>query len=302
MREALGRVGRVARWVGPPALLLVLMARFDLRGVGRHLATLDLRFVAAFLALSVVFYVLCAWRWTLIAARLGATLPLRRAVLDYYLSTLLNQVLPVGVGGDVVRAARHRRRLDARWGPPVLAIALERLSGVLGLSLVVVVSSLVWLAGGERRFAVALAVVAVAFAITLALLAARPSRFPRLAAILADARRAFVGGGALAAQLVASVGAAAVLLVMFACAARAVGVPLDAPATLRVVPFVLAVTTIPWAFAGWGARELSVAALFGLAGLDPAAGVAASVTFGALSLVAAAPGLVVLWLPQKGPA
>lgn len=304
VRAPLRRLGQVARWVAAPVLLLVALSRVDVRAVGGHLARLDPRFAGAFLAVSVLFYLLCAWRWSFTARRLGVTLPLWRAFLDYYLSTLLNQVLPVGIAGDVVRVTRHRRRLGAGWGPAVKAVMLERLSGVLGLSLIVVVSALAWLARGERRFVVVAAVsgvVPIAIAIAGRLVAARPLRFPRLAALAVDARAALVARGALPVQLATSVAAVALLVVMFGCAGGAVGVRLDAAAALRIGPILLAVTTLPWAFAGWGARELSAAALFGLAGLDPAAGVAVSVTFGALSLAAAIPGIFVLLLPDRSP-
>lgn len=298
----LRRLGQVARWVAAPALLVVACWRVDVRAVGGHLTRLDPRFAVAFLAVSVLFYLLCAWRWSFTARRLGVTLPLGRAFLDYYLSTLLNQVLPVGIAGDVVRATRHRRRLGAGWGPAVKAVTLERLSGLLGLTTIVVVSALAWFARGERRFvlvAAVLGLVAAAVAVAGRLFAARSARFPRLAGLAVDARSALVADGALPIQLAASVAAVVLLLVMFACAGGAVGVPIDVAAALRIGPILLAVTTLPWAFAGWGARELSAAALFGLAGLDPAAGVAVSVAFGVLSLLAATPGLLVLLLPDR---
>jgi glycosyltransferase 2 family protein len=299
--RALQRLGRVARVVAPPVFIALLLWRVDVRSIGAHLARLDLRFVGAFLAVSVLLYAVCAWRWSFTASRLGVGLPLRRAVLDYYLSTLLNQVLPVGVAGDVVRAARHRRRAGAAWGPPVRAVVLERLSGTLALALVVAASAVVWLARGERAFLAVVASVALIVGLTAWVLSGRVRPPSILARLVADARAALVETGALGIQLAASLASVALLLVMFACAAAAVGVSLDAAATFRLVPLVLATTTIPWAFAGWGPRELSAAALFGLDGLEPAAGAAASVAFGLLSLVAATPGLFVLLLPQRDP-
>ena len=93
---------------------------------------------------------LCALRVALALHRRAggraAALSARRR--DYYLSTLLNQLLPLGVAGDVVRALRHRRRLGAQGtlGPPARAVVLERLSGVCGLALFVVASARSWLA------------------------------------------------------------------------------------------------------------------------------------------------------------
>src|SRR5215813_13170862 len=97
----------IGRFVATLACALGILWLVDVRQVGAKLSHLEGRFIAAFLLLSLPLYLLCAWRWHFTAARVGAPLRFRRAWLDYYLSTLLNQVLPIGVAGDVVRAARH---------------------------------------------------------------------------------------------------------------------------------------------------------------------------------------------------
>src|SRR5215813_2988721 len=126
----------IGRWLAMPACALAIVWLVDVRSVGAKLVHLQPRFIAAFLLLSLPLYLLYAWRWHFTAARVGAPLRFRRAYLDYYLSTLLNQVLPVGVAGDVVRAARHRGRLGAEeWGPAARAVILERFSGFAALAL-----------------------------------------------------------------------------------------------------------------------------------------------------------------------
>jgi hypothetical protein len=116
--------------------------------------------------------------------------------------------------------------------------------------------------------------------------------------VLRDGRAALLERGAPWIQAAFSTAAVAVLLLQFTCAGRAAGASLDPFTAMQVVPLVLAATTFPWAFGGWGAREAACAALYRLLGLDAATGVAVSVTFGILSLAAAAPGLVVLAVPE----
>lgn len=296
MRDGARRALVVGRWLAVPLFAVLIWWLVDLRSVGARLARLDARFVVAFLLLSIPLYVICAWRWSFTADRLGAPLPFRRALLDYYLSTLLNQVLPVGVAGDVVRTARHRGRLaDTSWGPPARAVILERFSGFAALTVFVTASAIAWLARGHGAFAIVLAG-ALASLVPFALLLR--ARSPWLRTLAADVRAALLERRALGVQLSTSLASVVMLLLMFACAARAVGVTLDAASIVLVVPLVLAATTLPWAFAGWGAREATTAALFGLAGIGAADGVAVSIAFGVLSLVASAPGVVVLCLPQ----
>jgi hypothetical protein len=278
--------GRLVATVG---LLVAVLWLVDLRAVGERLRHLQLRWIAAFLGLSVPLYLLYAWRWHFTAARVGAPVGYRRALADYYASTLLNQVLPVGVAGDLVRAARHGGR----------AVIFERLSGVLALALFVVASAGVWFWRGRDTFLGVGAGAAVLVGLALVGAAmARPGR-SWLRALAGDAQQALWARGALAFQLAVSTATVAILLGMFTCAGRAAGVPFGLWTALQVVPLVLASTTVPWAFAGWGVREASTAALYRLMGLDAASGVAVSITFGVLSLLAAAPGVLALALPGR---
>ena len=63
--------------------------------------------LAAAVAVTGVTTVCCAWRWRVLAARLGTEVPMGTAVAAYYRSQLLNATVPGGVVGDVHRAVRH---------------------------------------------------------------------------------------------------------------------------------------------------------------------------------------------------
>lgn len=293
-------LGGIIRWVGALGLVALVIRLVDPRLVGERLRHVDWRWAAAFLVLSVPYYALVAWRWCFTAARVGAPLGFGRALGDYYLSTLMNQLLPVGIAGDVTRALRHRARLDEpdALGPPTRAVLLERLSGLFALALFVAGAALIWLARG-RREPIAVGIVALALVAVGALLLALAARRSHTTALGRDGRAALVERGALAVQLALSTASVAALIGLFVCAARAAGVTLAPLDALQIVPLVLGATTIPWAFAGWGVREASTVMLFKLVGLDAASGLAASLTFGLLSLVAAAPGVVALLVPSS---
>ncbi len=110
------------RWwrvAGGAVVLTVVVARV---GTGPFAdavrATTPLALLAA-LAITALTTVCCAWRWRVVAARLGIDVPLRPAVGAYYRSQFLNATLPGGVLGDVHRAVRHGLR----------PVALERVAG-----------------------------------------------------------------------------------------------------------------------------------------------------------------------------
>ena len=80
----------------------------------------------------------------------------------------------------------------------------------------------------------------------------------------------------------------------FLIAARAAG---SVASTVRMLPLavlVLLAAGVPTNIAGWGPREGVAAWVFGVAGLGAAQGVATSVVYGVMVLVASLPGAVVL--------
>jgi len=288
------RAGAVAGRVAVSVTLLWLVSRFvDVGEVLARLSELSLGWVAVGLAVSVLQVSVLAWRWRYTAARLGIDLPLREALGEYYLSILLNQLLPGGVTGDVSRAWRHART-DAPTGPAVRAVILERASAQVVMTLAAVVSVLVlpW-APPSIRVAAAVAA-AVVLGAVLRELVGRPGSESTSGGFWADTRQALFARDARAAQAASAVLVVASYIVVFLVAAHAVGVETPLASMLPLVAPVLMTMLIPVTVAGWGIREAAAAALWGLAGLTPEDGAAISVTYGLLVLVSSAPGLLVL--------
>jgi uncharacterized membrane protein YbhN (UPF0104 family) len=274
--------------------LLWLVSRYvDLGAVLERLSELRPGWVALGLAMIVLQVSVLAWRWRFTAGRLGIDLPLRDALGEYYLSILLNQLLPGGVAGDVSRAWRHART-DAPTGPAVRAVVLERASAQVVMTLVAVASVLVlpWGSGGFRLGAAAATAALLALAVSM--LRRRPGSGSPIGRFWGDARQALFTRDAFAVQMVSAVLVVASYLLVFVVAARAVGVETSLAAVLPLVAPVLMTMLIPVTVAGWGIREAAAAALWGLVGLTPEDGAAVSVTYGLLVLVSSVPGLFVL--------
>jgi uncharacterized membrane protein YbhN (UPF0104 family) len=285
----------VAARVAVSVALLWLVSRYvDVAAVLSRLSQLRPGWVALGLAVSVLQVGVLAWRWRYTAARLGVDLPLRKALGEYYLGILLNQLLPGGVAGDVSRAWRHART-DAPTGPAVRAVILERASAQVVMTLVAVVSALVlpW-ASGAFRVSAAIAAAVLLGLLVLRTLARRPEADSPAGRFWADTRRALLARDAFAAQLASALLVVSSYIVVFLVAARAVGMETPLTSVLPLVAPVLMTMLIPVTVAGWGIREAAAAALWGLTGLTPADGAAISVTYGLLVLVSSAPGLVVL--------
>ncbi|NWO10920.1 flippase-like domain-containing protein [Chromohalobacter salexigens] len=248
------------------------------------------------LALSVPQVVLSAWRWRLTARRMGLTLPLRRAVAEYYMATFLNQVLPGGVMGDASRAWRHARSSVDRpraWR----AVIIERLSGQLMLALIAIVGLLASptlrdsVLGGLARLGNAPGALTTGV-IVLGGLGVWGYRHPPawLHHTLDDLGTALVASRMWLWQCLSSLGVVASYITIYAITARAVGADIDLATLLPLIPPVLMVMAIPLSIAGWGLRESAAALVWMGAGLEPAQGVAISLIYGVIVLISSLPG------------
>ncbi|WP_245927802.1 lysylphosphatidylglycerol synthase transmembrane domain-containing protein [Nocardioides silvaticus] len=212
----------------------------------------------------------CAWRWSLLSARLGVVVPVRTAFRRYYRSQLLNATLPGGVLGDVHRGVEHGRASGSmRRG--VGSVVAERAAGQL-VQAAMAAAALPLLPGGlgpDDGWTVVPVAAGLAAAVVLVVV---------------------LGWRVVVASVLASAGH----VVVFVVAARSVGVDASLSSLTALGLVVLVAASVPLSVAGWGPREGAAAWLFAGAGLGAATGLSVAVAFGVVSLVATLPGLLVL--------
>ncbi|HEX2131152.1 MAG TPA: lysylphosphatidylglycerol synthase transmembrane domain-containing protein [Actinophytocola sp.] len=271
-------------------IVAALMWKVGADGFVAGLRVISAAEVAAALGIGLVTTVLCAWRWCLVARRLGLRLPLPRALGDYYRALFLNSVLPAGVLGDVHRAVRHGRD-EGDLGAGVRAVVLERMAG----QAVVVAAGLVVLLTSPARD-VGLVVLAGVAAVVVAYLAARRwtgtgSRWRRT---VDDVRVGLLARGAWPGVAALSALALAGHVTLFLIAMRAAGATQSLEQLLPIVVVALLAMGLPVNVGGWGPREGVTALMFAAAGLGAAQGLTAAVAYGLLGLVASLPGALLL--------
>jgi uncharacterized membrane protein YbhN (UPF0104 family) len=287
-------------WLRLVAGALVLAALVQRLGAGPFLdgfrRTSAASLLAA-LAITAVTTLCSAWRWRLVADRLGVRLDLATAVAAVYRAQFLNATLPGGVLGDVDRAVGNGRDRGA-VGPTVRSVVWER---TLGQAVQVVLTVVVLIAVPSALRPVG-AVAAVAALVLVLVIAASARAGRRTQGLPARAARAIGSDvtailrpratrlGIAVSSAVAVTGHVAVFLV----AARVAGVSAPAYQLLPLAAVVLLAAAIPLNVAGWGPREGVAAWAFGMAGLGTVAGVTTAVVYGVMALVATLPGAVVL--------
>jgi len=258
--------------------------------------------------IAVTTTVCCAWRWTLVARGLGVGVSLPAAVAACYRSQFLNTTLPGGVLGDVHRAVSHGRDVGD-VGRGLRAVAWERSAGQF-VQIVLTVFLLLLLPSPVRSFipVVVIAVVATVFlagvlgaaVVRRTRLRAGSSRWVRsLREAVTDLRQGVLARRAWPGIALASTVVVAGHVTTFLIAARTAGSTASPVRLLPLALLVLLAMGVPTNIGGWGPREGMAAWAFGVAGLGAAQGVATSVVYGVMALVAHLPGAAVLavtWL------
>lgn len=284
------------------ALLIAVALWVEPQAVVAEVQRFSAEWVVLALAISTLQIMLCAWRWQLTAGLIDVPLRFAYALREYYLALLVNQLLPGGVLGDAGRAHRHATQAPSK-GRAWRAVIIERASGqiaVVVLTLTALLLSPLWHAalGGALITAVGLSALATLAAVIVSGLLLRQrfghwlAKLPHWCQALAhDVRRGLLRQGVWPQQLLSSLVIVLSYGLVMVCAARAIGVELPALQVLALTPVLLLAMLVPFSVAGWGLREGAAAGVWALVGLPPAQGVAVSLSYGVLVLLASLPGI-----------
>lgn len=207
-----------------------------------------------------------AMRFSLLLKQSGTHVTPRRALADCYSASLLNMILPGGLGGDMARVAAYRNSGPRRWLSPLTVVGAERLSATTLL-----------------------------FATATFTLLPVASRFAWIAAAVAAATcvLSILGMRGMAASTIGIVWLTAAVTIgsflgLYLTAMAALGGPVI-PA-LAVVG--LAAMSIPLGVGGWGVREVSVSILAGSLASSVEWAVTSSTGYGLLATISTLPGAI----------
>ena len=252
------------------------------------------------------------YRW----ARLGrvlseksSTLPsLKQFQLINYSSQFVGQVLPF-LAADALRIV-YARTAGMSLRSAVLATTFDRavaLLSLIGLCIIgLVVSPWIGDLTGFRPTVAALGMLSLAglgfalvFGDKVASLLPNKSVFRAVADLLRSFRRLSLDPKAVTPILILAVSVHGLSIAIFWLLCIAEGLSVSAGEMLTIVPLLLLATALPISIAGWGVREGLAVVLFSNAGLSSEAAFAASLAFGAVILLAAAPGMVTMLMVTK---
>lgn len=297
--------------MGISAVLLALL----FRSVGPEEVAGQLRLArAAPLTAAILLYCVAGtWargrRWQALIAGLGHDIPLVRVIELFLVGTLFSQVLPTGLGGDVVRGLALGR--DGLGSARAMGtVVVDRALGILPLLAVGLVAVIAAPGRGGPAVTAALVAVGVAGLAGMVLLFRAHRLSPRLERVplagwllgrpsvarFVDSFAAY-DGRSLAVATGWSLAFVALLVAANALLGQAVGIDRATLVDWAVVVPLASLSLLLPSVGGWGVREWSYVGLLGA--LDPPVeahtATAMALLFGSLNLLlAAAGGLVSL--------
>jgi uncharacterized protein (TIRG00374 family) len=276
-------------------------------------------FVVALILIMVVDRAFKTYKWLLLLRPRGVDLKYAKALTVYCVASFWGQVLPMTVGGDVVRLWLTTR-LSGRFAVVAASIAMERVLGFVAALLAALVGMLIlddiielsaqraqlWWAG------VAVIVAGIfTFWLSLsqrlfdALYGALPASLAnrKIVQRLRELHEAYLDyrdyGGALRAFFALSLLEQVGPIVFVWLAARAIGVELDILVAAAVVPLATLITRVPISLAGIGVFEGMFMLLLPLGGVAAADAVSMALLDRVVQIVAMAPWWLAMALATK---
>jgi len=287
-----GQRARAMVKVGGSAVFLVVLATVaDLELILRHVGNVRPGFYALVFGITLANQFISTVRWQILLRCQGIRIDLRSLYRIYLLGFASNLVLPSSIGGDGVKIVKVAARApDDRTGGAV-ATAMDRVTGLVGLVVVLLVTSTV-----DSVISTATKALTVAFCLSvLGVLAALYVRRGTGLDRVTLATAGLVGARDLVDGILSAldtyrddrraIGTAVALSVLFQAISAVnqyltfllVGVSLPLPHAMFAVGVTWLVLIVPVSIGGVGLKEVSLVALLAQVGVTPPEVVAYSV-------------------------
>jgi uncharacterized protein (TIRG00374 family) len=248
--------------------------------------------LAAAFVLYLVGIVVRAYRWQILLSALRIDISLARLTALYFVGTFFNNILPTGIGGDVVRvyelSKQSRRPIES-----VGTVLLDRATGLLVLFLIALIALLFSFQLITPNIVATIVILCLSSWAGLGLLLQRDwlERWGllRIMARVKQLRELYESiyacglkaiGGALAISLIFNV----LLIAVNYLIALSLGLEIPLWYFLLFIPLISFLLTLPISLSGLGVREGGYVYLFAQAGVSAPLALAMSLLFYALNV------------------
>lgn len=238
---------------------------------------------------------------------LGKRLVFKQSLYAHFIGLWFNQVLPTGLGGDVVKVAILKKSIG--FATALQTGIIDRLSGLAIMLFLVILTFPIYLHLFPESLELGLIFLSISlgalgFFIATIFLSGSISK-SLIATFKLDnlinffyVTKKFTYRLPLLNQLWTSLWIHVTGILTYMLCGLAIGVNLDFVVYAILVPMVFLIALLPISLAGWGIREAGSVWVFSLAGIPYELCVGMAILFGLLLIVAGVPGLF-LWIIMK---
>jgi glycosyltransferase 2 family protein len=278
-----------------------------------HFSTLlgkaNLSILLAGTALTALLPILGAVRWFFILRYMGMGFELRQIIYWTYIATFFNQLLPATVGGDGLRVYFASRN-GASLKRLLYSVVLDRVAMFISLAILLVIfapwfiSQLtnVSLMGIQALLGCAV-VVALILLMTADQLPIKLSKFPPikwLGELSQDARLLLLTiNSCLVITALSFTSLLIIMISMWLFVVSFGAVNTTAFEFLPLMPPVVAASTLPISFGGWGTREIAMVSVCASIGISAEVAILSSVWLGIASILTNLPGAALHLMGNK---
>ncbi|MGL4324962.1 MAG: lysylphosphatidylglycerol synthase transmembrane domain-containing protein [Beijerinckiaceae bacterium] len=234
--------------------------------------------------------VICnAARWNYIMQRLDRPIEVKTAAVGYFEAMCFNQILPTGVGGDIVRVLRAHSA-GVIWGWAIIGVIIDRAFGLFAAAILLLfagygVGSAITASQTFQVCAIFSALVVAGGLATIILgriLKADwlPHKLNSIVVLIQSFSRCATDRAITPKIAAAQFASSLLTIASFAACAYALQVPLRFNDAAIILQGITLAALIPISIGGWGIREGIVVLLFANTGVNDAAAVSTSIAFG----------------------
>ena len=271
------------------SILGFLCLYFDFTKIVGRLQALEQGPVVGACAVLALQYALASVRWCTILRRLETLVGTKQALAIFGLGALSNVVLVTSVAGLSVRAFLLMRS-GVRATAAAASLVAERMTAMTGLILSVAIGSVLafsllvpHIARLDAGWPMVVILLAGLLVLALAIVAFR--RYDWAKRFVRQVRSIFRSIPTTVFLIALSLCIVFAGFVAITILALGMSIDLNPIDLVAVLPFVAFVSALPISIGGWGVREGSMAAGFGLMGVEAEAAVALSIAYGLTGLV-----------------
>ena len=256
------------------------------------ISKVELIYLPVIIILSIVQYILSAWRWYFIALNTNTKINYKDALKFYYISGFLNNILPSGIMGDIYRTMNIKVNNEntTNFLKSFQSVIFERLSGQITLVVTFIVSLGIFFLVNQKyeAFGYVLLLITISLVvIKIFFLSKQKNKY------IISFKKIF-SGRCFYKHFFLSLIIVLTYITTYIICAFSLSLDIDIVSFFVFAPIILFSMTLPVSIGGWGIRETTALIISFLLGLSISSSVTVAIVYGITNFLCSLPGIYFL--------